>query len=233
MPCGSGYIRAYKQIIPHTMTPNQRGDDRYSEEQILALERSISPDRFNSYVLQAQGDRNQAIRLYERNTELSEALYGVIQGLEITLRNSMHRVLQVGIGFDDWYDRIHLENLEAESVRMARKAVEGLRKPVTAPRLIAKISFGFWVRLTAGVYEKDLWVPHIHKIFPAKASRKDVLNRLMSIKELRNQIAHHERISQRHLEIDYRDILEAIKWLCPITSTWVKNTNRFETLVTL
>ncbi len=213
--------------------PENQVKNEYSDDQILAIERSLSPDRFNSYIIQAKGDRNEAIRLYERNTELSEALYGVIQGLEITLRNSMHRILQSGTGLSEWYDHIHLENAEAESLRLAKEAVQELHKPVTAPRVIAKINFGFWVRLTASIYEKDLWVPHLHKIFPIKMMRSLLNKRLLKIKELRNQIAHHERISKRDLEKDYKELLEAIKWLCPITSDWVKNTNRFEKIAKL
>jgi len=57
--------------------------------------------------------------------------------------------------------------------------------------------------------------------------------RLLKIKELRNQIEHHERISHRDLEADYKQVLETIKWLCPTTSIWVKNTNRFERIVKL
>jgi hypothetical protein len=209
------------------MSENQLKSD-YSEAQIIAIEKSLSPDRFNSYVIEAKGDRNKAIRLYEHNTELSEALYGVIQGLEITLRNSMHRILQRGVGFDDWYDHIHLQDTEGDSVRLAKKALEDLHKPVTPPRVVAKINFGFWVRLTASIYEKDLWVPHLYKIFPMKMKRSLLNKRLLKIKELRNQIAHHERISKRDLETDYKELLETIRWLCPITSNWVKDTTRFE-----
>lgn len=210
------------------MADNQENNAAYSEDQIRAIERSISSDRVNSYLTEAEGDRNKAIQLYERNTEISEALYGVIQGLEITLRNSIHRILQNGTRFDDWYEHIHLEGKEAESLRLAKKALQDSHKPITAPRIIAKINFGFWVRLTASCYEKDLWVPHLHKAFPMKMMRSLLNKRLSKIKELRNQIAHHERITKRDIETDYKELLETIKWLCPTTSNWVKSTTRFE-----
>jgi hypothetical protein len=103
------------------MTENQEKKD-LSPDQIIAIEKSLSSDRFNSYVIQAKGDRGAAIRLYERNTEVSEALYGVIQGLEITLRNSMHRILHQGVGFENWYDHTHLQDAEADSLRLAKKS---------------------------------------------------------------------------------------------------------------
>jgi hypothetical protein len=98
------------------MPNNQAENNAYTEEQMVAIERSLSPDRLNSYMIQAKGDRNTAIHLYEQNTELSEALYGVIQGLEVTLRNSMDRILRSGIGFDNWYDHIQWQTTEAEAL---------------------------------------------------------------------------------------------------------------------
>jgi len=56
------------------MTENQE-NRRYSDDQILAIEKSLSSDRFNSYLLDAEGDRSVSIRGYERNIELSEALF--------------------------------------------------------------------------------------------------------------------------------------------------------------
>jgi hypothetical protein len=39
------------------------------------------------------GDIERAIRVYEQNTLLAESLYGVLQGLEIALRNTIHAQL--------------------------------------------------------------------------------------------------------------------------------------------
>jgi len=210
------------------MPENQENNKAYSADQIAAIERSLSPNRLNHYLLEAKGDKNLAIRLYERNTELSEALYGVIQGLEVTLRNAIHRSLQKGLNVEDWYDQIQLEEPETEALVQAKKAVADAKKPVTAPRVIAKINFGFWVRLTASTYEKRLWVPHLHKVFPVRMVRSLLYKRLHNIKDLRNKIAHHERISSRDTNREYEEILETIRWICPITYEWVKSTNRFE-----
>ena len=38
-------------------------------------------------------DREQALRLYLWNVALSSAFYGVLQGLEVTLRKAMHKQL--------------------------------------------------------------------------------------------------------------------------------------------
>ena len=49
------------------------------------------------------------IRLYERNTKLSEALYGVVQALEVLLRNKIHSQMTKDIGADDWYEKVAFE----------------------------------------------------------------------------------------------------------------------------
>ena len=182
----------------------------YSAEVMNALERSLSTDRLNRYVIQAKGDKEKAIRFHEHNTEVAEGLFGVIQGLEITFRNSVHRTLKKEIGFDNWYDHIGLENPEAEALFIAKEAVSIRHKPPTPPRVIAKLGFGFWVRLTSGDYEKAIWVPFLYKVFPLRANRRAVNLRLNSIKELRNKIAHHERIIDRDLKTEYLAILETL-----------------------
>jgi hypothetical protein len=53
----------------------------YTEQEMRRLERAISPERLKAYLVLARGDLWVALHLYARNTQLSEALYGVLQGL--------------------------------------------------------------------------------------------------------------------------------------------------------
>lgn len=75
----------------------------YTDAVIQALETSLSPERMATYVGRAGGDREKAVRLYTWNTAVSAAFYGPLQGLEVALRNAMHRELSVRYGVD-WYD---------------------------------------------------------------------------------------------------------------------------------
>jgi hypothetical protein len=61
-----------------------------TQDELLTLERRISAERFAPYRLAAGNDSQRAIRLYERNLELSMAFWGVLSDLEILVRNSMH-----------------------------------------------------------------------------------------------------------------------------------------------
>jgi hypothetical protein len=208
--------------------PPSQGRFQYTDDQISAIEKALSPERLAGYIKIAQGDKRQAIRLYERNTSLSEALYGVIQGLEIALRNALDRALTKDFGRPDWYDHIGLEQKELESIQKAKANITTWGKTITPSRIIAELTLGFWVQLTARKYEKPLWVKYLHRVFPLKLNRKVLFQRLDSIKNLRNRIAHHEPILARDLQRDYAGIIEAIKWISPTISEWVEKTNCFE-----
>ena len=69
----------------------------YTADQIAALELTISPERLSTYVAMAGGDKALAILLYERNILLSEGLYGVLQRLEVGVRNAFHDALAAGL----------------------------------------------------------------------------------------------------------------------------------------
>jgi hypothetical protein len=171
----------------------------------------------------------QAIQLYERNTELSEALYAVLQGLEVALRNSIHSVMTAHHGRDDWYDHVVLRDVERGRIADARVMIQQSGKPVTSGKMVAELTFGFWVALTAKDYATSLWIPYLHRAFPQKRLAHGVVHRrLNNIRKLRNRVAHHECILDRNLENDYVEIVETIGWICKDTALWVRETTRFE-----
>jgi Abi-like protein len=202
----------------------------YSSFAINALSNLLSSDRLHNYIIDSTGDKLLSIQLYERNTELSQSMYGVIQPLEIALRNSVHNVMRTDLGNNGWLEKITLQPKEREAVDEAKKTIYRRGKPVTPGRLVAELTFGFWLRLLAPNYEKYLWVPHLHRCFPHMKSpdRRKIFDRFFAIKELRNKVAHHESIIQRNLSQDYRDIIEALGWICPVTACWIQATNSLQ-----
>ena len=200
-----------------------------TDERLKAFEKCISPERLAGYYALARGDRRIGILLYERNTELSEALYGVIQGLEVTLRNAIHNVVADQLGAKDWYDKVGLAASEVEAIDKAKESILEAAEIVTPGRVVAEVNLGFWVRLIGGYYDKTLWTPYIRRVFPLKVKRRVLHGRLMSLKSLRNRIAHHQRIigGKRDLTQDYADLLETIAWISPTVSEWIAATNCF------
>ncbi|MGN6482801.1 MAG: hypothetical protein ACTHMX_00220, partial [Thermomicrobiales bacterium] len=68
----------------------------------------------------------------------------------------------------------------------------------TPGKVIAELSFGFWSHLTTASHEKTVWVPYLHQAFPVGTNRSTVDKMIGSINTVRNRIAHHEPIFDRH-----------------------------------
>ena len=200
----------------------------YTTERLSAIEECLSRERLTKYVGWSGGELYQAIRLYERNTALSEGLYGVIQGLEVALRNSFHQELCSFANCDDWYDSLHFEQWESHSIQKAKTAAARGSGVVKPGKVVAELSFGFWAGLTASLYEKVLWVPCLYKAFPYKrVNRAELYAKLDDVRRLRNRIAHHEPILDRSLERSYEEILQVSSWISPVVSEWIEATNCF------
>jgi hypothetical protein len=213
----------------------------YAHNELAALELAISPERLQPYVARAGGSRHKAILIYERNTALSEALYGVTQATEIALRNAIHRVLAVPHG-SMWFESVGLEDAQLAKVADAKYEIDRNRRIATPGAIIAELSLGFWTSLISTRYEKSLWVPYLHKAFPhalranpdkgdatsfSRISRAEIFEQLESVRTLRNRIAHHESILKLDLTKLYSVTLEALKWVCPTSADWVRATNCF------
>lgn len=210
------------------MSDCQGGGFQYTDAALLIFEKYLSVERLAGYLAQSRGDKWVAIRLYERNTELSEALYGVIQGLEVCLRNAIHNALTFGLASADWYDKIVFEESERRSIDEAKQKVKDRPAQITPGRVVAELTFSFWVNLASHRYEVSLWNKYLYRIFPLRVRRKQVHDRLINLKTLRNRIAHHERIIYKRVpEQDYADLLQAIGWISPEFRAWVEHTNCF------
>jgi hypothetical protein len=201
----------------------------YSQSIINALEKALSAERLSTYLAAAGGDHAAALRLYVWNTEISAALYGPLQALEIIVRNAFHRELAAVYG-PAWYDnpRVPLTPPARARVDDAKDVLRRANRPLDPGRIVAELSFGFWERLlTHGPpgklnYEMALWRPALHRAFPnARRRRSDVHKPFPGLRDLRNRIAHHEPIFSRPLAQEYQTITDVIGWICVDTRNWV------------
>ena len=220
--------KAYRE---NTIREMANGQPRfnYDSASLEALVKYLSRERLAAYFVMAKKVPERAIRLYERNTELSEALYGVVQGLEVTLRNAVHNTLCTAHG-EDWYEKIGLLESECAALTEAKKKIVDRIEQITPGRVVAELNFGFWVRLFSSEYHRTLWGPSFRKIIPMKLDRRAVYDRLKDIKTLRNRIAHHNRIiGQSKTVADlYWETLEASGWFSSSIRLWVEQTNCVE-----
>ncbi len=202
----------------------------YTDEALDTLEKYLSPERLAAYYRLARGDQWIALKLYEKNAELSGALYEVIQGLEVTVRNAIHNLMTERFASPQWYDRFPLADSERAALGEVKESLMEKGQPTTPGRVVSGLTFGFWVKLTGRIYEESLWVPHLSRIFPIRVNRAGVHERFVILKTLRNRIAHHERIigRTRPLPLEYEQTMEAIRWLNPIMAEWAEHRNCFK-----
>lgn len=204
----------------------------YSPEIIEKLIKSLSLDRLSTYGAGSTGCSREALELYIWNTQASAAFYVPLQGLEVTLRNALHRELAKKFGTANWYDTFGLERQGREKVQKAKESVYAVHRKVAAPHVVAELSFGFWQSLLSKRYYQSLWVPALHKAFPnAKRKPTDIQTTLNHLRILRNRIAHHEPIFMRHLSNDYQSILQALTWICPETAKWVEHQSKVDEIL--
>ncbi|MFF2377580.1 hypothetical protein ACFVUW_24645 [Streptomyces xiamenensis] len=200
---------------------------------------SFSRPRLAGYLRASGGDPGQAERLYWWNVEASAALYGPLHCLEISLRNALHHQLRAAYGRPDWWLAAPLNEggrrLTREAGRKGRRRGPG---PVAPDHVVAELNFGFWVSLLSkggrgGQYDRQLWVPALHKAFPHYAGRRDELHgALDALRLLRNRVMHHEPIHHRDLALDHRMIYRVLGWISTEAAKEIQVLDRFPAVLT-
>lgn len=196
------------------------------------------------------GTDSEAVVLerYAWNIELSEALYPSLSLLEVGLRNQINTALSE-VFTEDWLDECWngwvrtewmkqkgLRNTEQESIQRAKKGLSQRANKWTKDRLIAELTFGFWVGVFKRHYHPSIW---IHKkkplniAFPEGHSLKAsiVYNKLDAIRRLRNRIAHHKTIFDLpNLLNDYQNIQTLLIAMGQGYSEYGETIDRFKTV---
>jgi hypothetical protein len=208
---------------------------------------ALSSQRLLPYRVAPTETDVQVSSRYLWNVALGEALYPLLESLEIVLRNSVHTAASGAFGTPMWFDE-HLPSgrpllLPNEQRRVAEAKAELARrgKPVTpgaasAGQLVAELNFGFWVSLFNAPYESPrepiLWPRLIRSVFPhaprRERGRKTLRARLDKIRGLRNRVFHYEPIWHRtDLFGEHDQILETIGWISPAARELARIIDRF------
>ena len=198
----------------------------YTPDFLADFSRTVSRVRLFRYLVAADQDFDLALRLYERNVLLSQAVFGFLHGLEVAVRNSIHHVLSQDLNRTNWIeDHLPLpwpdpapSHLDftlpmSDMLSLARTKIG---TAASVGKVIAELNFGFWADLIGARYD-PIWRKSLHKAFPhAHVPRKIVHWRLESIRSLRNRIAHHEPIITHTLA--HRQFLAGSIWHQTITT---------------
>lgn len=198
------------------------------------LRGALSHERLDSYRQDGGETDLDLLARYAWNMGLCEALYPLLQGLEIALRNSIHSAVADGTGNEWWIDSAAsiLKPEEQLLVDAAKQKLLKQRKPVEVGRVIAELSFGFWTSLLNTKYEQILWPRFLKGAFPAMPrairTRKDISRALNSIRQLRNRVFHHEPIwGIPSLDKRHDEVLESLGWLSPALLETIRLLDRF------
>ena len=194
----------------------------------------ISQERLTKYMIAAGGDSEVALAIYGWNIQISEAFFPLLSAAEVCLRNTISaRLIQV-YGHRWWNKSAFHLLIGGTGKGIVLRARNNLvrKGPVTSGRMIAELSFGFWVQMLKQENVAALWTP-IHASFadlPEAVTYAQFYERCDEVKEFRNRIFHHEPIIERDILYEYSKILGLITWISSDKGEWIKKYSRVATV---
>ena len=238
---------------PVTVAKGGRGssgaDDKNSTQNLQfgtaffkEFQKAVSQERMAAYTGEAgEGVTPECLAMarYLLNMALCESLYAPLHFCEIGLRNAIHLELSSQNQRQDWYDSPHFALTpwaQTEVTRAKQKIMED-KKSVTPDRVISKLNFGFWTSLFESHYEQrtDFLPTGIKGVFPYMPKklhrRKERKADLEKIRQLRNNVFHHERIIHwKDLDSRHQQIHDVLGWLNPSLRHMAQAVDRFTDL---
>lgn len=213
---------------------------RFTPPQITAFEALISAPRFGTYLREASGDRNLALRLYCWNADLSAAFYPLLQFAEVAVRNGAVEAIEKEFGANWHHNRGFKYSLPMKRGRYRpRDDLQSCAERLpTAGKVVAELKFVFWQYLFIAGQDRRLWNKHFFTAFPGADhtgsvadAREDLHNDIQAIRIFRNRIAHHEPIYGRDLPEEQRLIRKTIHSRRPEAAAWIDGFERITTLL--
>jgi hypothetical protein len=85
-------------------------------------------------------------------------MYGLLHGIEVAVRNAMHHAMTTSYRRTDWYDAAPLSAYWRDQVNDAKGKVRSATGAMLPRKVLAELTFGFWVDLTGRYYNNSLWL---------------------------------------------------------------------------
>jgi hypothetical protein len=187
--------------------------------------RAIGPERFATYIKAASTD-TRALQLYELNSRLSGPLHEVIGGFEVALRNRVSQSIAEHFHREDWYRcrafTMRLSPERRDNIREVRRRIRSDGLDERPGRIIAGLTFHFWVALHENKYRDTIWTPYLHRIWPKGTNIKNVHKDILKIRDLRNRIAHHEPIFLPRWNGRMDQVWQRFEELAPEKAQWFR-----------
>ena len=209
------------------------------KEEIDILYSAFSPQRLKKYIRLYNGDNDKVVAHYKANLALAESLYTSLSVFEVTLRNALSKEMERMMGRKDWYavfpSTPALKSLTNE-VTTAIKHISQRGEMVSPDKIIAELTFGFWVTLLNSEYELTLW-KGLRLAFPympkKDRKRKNVSSPCNALRKLRNRVFHHESICW---DLDYitdihSRLILVLGWMNADMPAWLEGVDNFSNVV--
>ena len=198
---------------------------------------AISSDRLRTYYSASSQSQFEAIGNYAWNIALCESLYPCLNGVEISLRNSLQRAAIQEFGGENWLLNRLYPN-ESEPLKRNLNKLGRKDREVGEADLVANSTLGFWLSLFRSKYEQILWPKLLEPVFPncprGERTRRKMYARLDRIRQLRHRAFHHEPIWHwQDLEQRHQEILETIGWISPAMLEMTRLLDRFPSVYTM
>ncbi|MDR1146734.1 MAG: Abi family protein [Verrucomicrobiales bacterium] len=203
------------------------------------FQKFFSAMRVNRYLQAVHGESDAAIKLYRNNLKIARAFHPLLGIVEVALRNRLNDLLTVYFHDADWIinqkngfmsDSSLTNSFLRDEVTRAEKRLKRMGVPVTAGKIIAEQSFGFWSDLFAK-YHYRILQGRVIKAFvnlPPNCGRKEVYRKLGQIRKFRNRINHNEPVCFKGDTADFTEALKVhqsivciLQWLGPELSEFV------------
>ena len=166
-----------------------------------------------------------ALLLYQLNARLSGLMLEVAGGFEIVLRNAVAKSIRGHFQREDWYSdsrsKDRLDRRRKGDIKNACDELTQAGKDQNSDRIIAELTFHFWVALHEGKHRHRFWVPFLREIWPKGQDLKKLHKDLSKIRNLRNRIAHHEPIFASRWTASAKPVLKRLEQLSPEHRAWL------------
>lgn len=218
------------------------------------IKKFISATRLRKYEIVCKHDPSRTLKLYQTNLRLSQAYYSMLSLIEVIIRNALNEELKTYFNDTEWL-RNQIAGFMNHSTLKKRlkdghikdgylkttvtKSIHDLGSFAHQGKIIADLSFGFWVAFfDAKHYRLLKGSPlKIFKNLPAGENRKSIHEKLKKVRDFRNRVYHNEPIifkkdSKGNTVFDlmvaneiYEVIKDFYKWLDLDFEKWTRRIN--------
>lgn len=220
---------------------------------MAGLTKALSAERLAKYRQPGESDAEVLAR-YMWNQAIADCMNRPVHICEVTFRNTVFQTGELTVGPIANHGGVHcwldasppiIKRSHHDTVAYAREELRARGVPRTTGRLIAELSFGFWVLLFGAYYDQgagrrgagfQLWTPaNLRSAFPNVPShlrdREQIRTRFDAIAKYRNRLAHHEPIYHMNPTTRYQEIVSAIRWISADAADYVDSLNELPTII--